>query len=96
MRALLLTTAALVGLASSDLPPDLDRPLFDDLKNVMPFEPVNYSPPNVTVAYRSTTKFNPKGMGHLYMVTAMFMQYIQKGDPLPPGEWRNFTSCVVS
>lgn len=85
MRALLLTTVALVGLASSDLPPDLDRPLFDDLKNVMPFEPVNYSPPNVTVAYRSTTKFNPKGMGHLYMVTAMFMKYIQKGDPLPPG-----------
>ncbi|XP_059472702.1 prominin-like protein isoform X2 [Neocloeon triangulifer] len=83
-----LVTAGLLGLAalaSGDLPPEHDRPLYDDLKNVMPYEPVIYSPPNVSVAYKSTTKFNPKGMGHLYMVTSMFMQYIQKGDPLPKG-----------
>ncbi|XP_065338123.1 prominin-like protein isoform X3 [Cloeon dipterum] len=85
MRAtlpLMASLLALAGLASSEL---FDQPSHDDLKNVMPYESISYSAANVSVAYKSTTKFNPKGMGHLYMVTAMFMQYIQKGDPLPKG-----------
>lgn len=63
-----------------------DRPLYDDLKNVMPFEPVQYSKPNVSMTYRVTSRFNPRGMGHLYMVTNLFMDYLQRGDPLPKGK----------
>lgn len=85
---LVLLLPLLLGGVSSNpqhgAPPD--RPLYDDLKNVMPFEPVHYSQANVSAAYKVSSRFNPRGMGHLYMVTNLFMDYLQRGDPLPKGK----------
>ena len=38
---------------------------------------VNYSEPELLLQYNSTSNFNPKGMGHLYFVTRLFMSIIQ-------------------
>ncbi|XP_046404296.1 prominin-like protein isoform X4 [Ischnura elegans] len=60
-------------------------PSFEDLRNVMPFEPVEFSSANVSRAYRSSSKFDPRGMGHLYLVTNLFMDHIQREEPYPDG-----------
>ncbi|KAF4522989.1 hypothetical protein B566_EDAN009581 [Ephemera danica] len=83
MGSPLLLLLLLLGVVTGTPQPAPDRPLFDDLKNVMPFEPVRYSSANVSTAYRVTSRFNPRGMGHLYLVTNYFMDFIQKGDPFP-------------
>lgn len=49
-------------------------------------ESVKYSSPNVSTRYESAAHFSPRGMGHLYNVTRMFMTAIQNKDPLPEGE----------
>jgi hypothetical protein len=91
MKIYLLLLSLFIGVALSNPQNNIhDRPLYDDLKNIMPFEPVHYSQANVSKAYKVTTKFNPKGMGHLYLVTNLFMDYLQKGDPLPKGKFQYY------
>ncbi|XP_071444915.1 prominin-like protein isoform X2 [Hetaerina americana] len=60
-------------------------PSFEDLRNVMPFEPVEFSSANISRAYRASSKFDPRGMGHLYLVTNLFMDHIQREEPYPDG-----------
>lgn len=55
-------------------------------QNVMPFDPVNYSEPNISKNYLSSTKINARGMGHLYLITKKFMNYILDGEPYPEGK----------
>ncbi|KAK9508899.1 hypothetical protein O3M35_006341 [Rhynocoris fuscipes] len=54
-------------------------------QNVMPFEPVRYSNPNVSNNYQSSTKINARGMGHLYYITKKFMDFILEGQAFPEG-----------
>lgn len=54
-------------------------------QNVMPFEPVHYSEPDISKNYQSSTKVNARGMGHLYLITKKFMNYILDGEPYPSG-----------
>ncbi|KAG8224846.1 hypothetical protein J437_LFUL005449 [Ladona fulva] len=61
-------------------------PSYEDLRNVMPFEPVEFSSANVSRAYRASSKFDPRGMGHLYLVTNLFMDHIQREEPYPDGK----------
>lgn len=54
-------------------------------QNVMPFEPVHYSEPNISKNYQSSTKINSRGMGHLYYITKKFMNFILDRRPYPEG-----------
>lgn len=45
----------------------------------------HYSVPNVTHEYRSNTKFQARGMAHLYLLTEKFIQFIGKGEAFPEG-----------
>lgn len=54
-------------------------------QNVMPFEPVHYSEPNISKNYQSSTKVNARGMGHLYLITKKFMNFVLDGEPYPSG-----------
>ncbi|KAF7397837.1 hypothetical protein HZH68_009059 [Vespula germanica] len=59
---------------------DLDRQLND----IMASQAVNYTTVNTTgLPYNATTKFNPKGMGQLYNVTNMFIDFIQSKQAYP-------------
>nr|XP_050854478.1 prominin-like protein isoform X4 [Vespula vulgaris] len=61
---------------------DLDRQLND----IMASQAVNYTTVNTTgLPYNATTKFNPKGMGQLYNVTNMFIDFIQSKQAYPEG-----------
>lgn len=57
----------------------------EHLHNVMPYEQVQFSSPNVSTAYVSTTKFQAAGMGHLYFITNKFIQYILSDQAFPEG-----------
>ncbi|XP_001946597.2 prominin-like protein isoform X2 [Acyrthosiphon pisum] len=57
----------------------------EHLHNVMPYEQVQFSSPNVSTAYISTTKFQAAGMGHLYFITNKFIQYILSDQAFPEG-----------
>ncbi|KAF6199321.1 hypothetical protein GE061_007347 [Apolygus lucorum] len=54
-------------------------------QNVMPFEPVQYSPPNISNDYHSSTKINARGMGHLYFITKKFMDFVLDPQAFPEG-----------
>ena len=48
---------------------------------------VVYSEPSLNASYRASTEFDPQGMEHLYYVTNMFLDLIQKDDAAALGEW---------
>lgn len=58
----------------------------EHLHNVMPYEQVQFSNPNVSTAYISSTKFQAAGMGHLYFITNKFIQYILSDQAFPEGK----------
>jgi len=58
----------------------------EHLHNVMPYEQVQFSNPNVSTAYVSSTKFQAAGMGHLYFITNKFIQRILSDQAFPEGE----------
>ncbi|XP_076234166.1 prominin-like protein isoform X2 [Calliopsis andreniformis] len=61
---------------------DLDR----QLNGIMATQGLNYSTVNTTgLPYNATTKFNPKGMGQLYNVTNMFIDFVQSRQAYPEG-----------
>ncbi|XP_017759376.1 PREDICTED: prominin-like protein isoform X3 [Eufriesea mexicana] len=61
---------------------DLDRQLND----IMASQSLNYTTMNTTkLLYNATTKFNPKGMGQLYNVTNMFIDFVQSKQAYPEG-----------
>ncbi|XP_050546722.1 prominin-like protein isoform X2 [Daktulosphaira vitifoliae] len=57
----------------------------EHLHNVMPYEQVQFSNPNVSTAYTSSTKFQAAGMGHLYFITNKFIEYILNDQAFPEG-----------
>lgn len=62
---------------------DLDR----QLNGIMASQALNYTAMNTTgLPYNATTKFNPKGMGQLYNVTNMFIDFVQSRQAYPEGE----------
>lgn len=63
----------------------------EHLHNVMPYEQVQFSSPNVSTAYVSSTKFQAAGMGHLYFITNKFIQYILSDQAFPEGTVFVFT-----
>lgn len=58
----------------------------EHLHNVMPYEQVHFSNPNVSTDYVSSTKFQVAGMGHLYFITDKFIQYILSDQAFPEGQ----------
>ncbi|CAK9834028.1 Prominin-like protein [Anthophora retusa] len=61
---------------------DLDR----QLNGIMASQALNYTTVNTTgLPYNATTKFNPKGMGQLYNVTNMFIDFVQGKQVFPEG-----------
>ncbi|XP_066595040.1 prominin-like protein isoform X2 [Prorops nasuta] len=65
-----------------DISKDLDRQLND----IMASQAVNYTQVNTTgLPYNATTKFYPKGMGQLYNVTNLFIDFIQSKQAYPEG-----------
>ena len=62
---------------------DLDR----QLNGIMASQGLNYTTVNTTgLRYNATTYFNPKGMGQLYNVTNMFIDFVQSKQAYPDGE----------
>jgi len=57
---------------------------------------VRYSQPRVNNDYRSSDSYNPRGMGHLYVITKMFMDVILHRQPYPQGFVRYDGRIVVS
>ncbi|XP_065214147.1 prominin-like protein isoform X2 [Planococcus citri] len=57
----------------------------EPLNNVLPYEQVQYSYANVSYDYKSSTKFHPRGMAHLYMLTEKFINFIGKDQAFPEG-----------
>ncbi|KAI5698871.1 hypothetical protein M8J75_013032 [Diaphorina citri] len=51
----------------------------------MPYEPFDYTEPNISRAYASSTRFYSKGMGHLYYFTNLFINTILKDQAYPEG-----------
>ncbi|KAF0302521.1 hypothetical protein FJT64_025408 [Amphibalanus amphitrite] len=49
---------------------------------------VVYSKPQLNTSYRASTEFDPQGMEHLYYVTNMFLDVIQKDDVAALGAHR--------
>ncbi|XP_050447197.1 prominin-like protein isoform X3 [Cataglyphis hispanica] len=61
---------------------DLDR----QLNEIMASQALTYSTINIAgLPYNATTKFNPKGMGQLYNVTNMFIDFVQSKQAYPEG-----------
>ncbi|KAK9294319.1 hypothetical protein QLX08_011031 [Tetragonisca angustula] len=61
---------------------DLDR----QLNGIMASQGLNYTTVNTTgLRYNATTYFNPKGMGQLYNVTNMFIDFVQSKQAYPDG-----------
>lgn len=54
-------------------------------QNVMPFEQIKYSVADVLNNYNSSTKYNARGMGHLYMITRYVMNFVLPGEVYPEG-----------
>ncbi|KAK1124272.1 hypothetical protein K0M31_006644 [Melipona bicolor] len=62
---------------------DLDR----QLNGIMASQGLNYTTVNTTgLRYNATTYFNPKGMGQLYNVTNMFIDFVQSKQAYPDGK----------
>ncbi|CAK9802254.1 hypothetical protein ANTPLA_LOCUS3143 [Anthophora plagiata] len=62
---------------------DLDR----QLNGIMASQALNYTTLNTTgLLYNATTKFNPKGMGQLYNVTNMFIDFVQGKQVYPEAD----------
>lgn len=57
----------------------------ESLHNIMPYEPFEYSEPNITKKYESSTKFYHKGMSHLYFLSNLFINTILKDQAYPEG-----------
>ena len=55
----------------------------EPLNDAIPDGKIHYSVANVTHDYRSNTKFQARGMAHLYMLTEKFIQFIGKGEAFP-------------
>ncbi|XP_037093823.1 prominin-like protein [Pollicipes pollicipes] len=49
-------------------------------RSVLPYRPVQYSTPRLNNSYRSSVEFDPMGMEHLYFVTNLFLDLIQRDD----------------
>lgn len=58
----------------------------ESLHNIMPYEPFDYTEPNISRAYASSTRFYSKGMGHLYYFTNLFINTILKDQAYPEGK----------
>lgn len=54
-------------------------------QNVMPFEQIKYSVADVSNNYNSSTRYNARGMGHLYMITRYVMNFVLPGEVYPEG-----------
>ncbi|XKL60926.1 hypothetical protein PGB90_007983 [Kerria lacca] len=57
----------------------------EPLNNVSPYEQVQYSVANLSTDFKSSTKFQPRGMAHLYLLTEKFISYIGKEQAFPEG-----------
>lgn len=57
----------------------------ESLHNIMPYEPFDYTEPNISRAFGSSTRFYSKGMGHLYYFTNLFINSILKDQAYPEG-----------
>lgn len=58
----------------------------EPLNNVSPYEKVHYTVANLSYDFKSSVKFHPRGMAHLYMITDKFIKFIEKEQAFPEGK----------
>lgn len=68
----------------------------EPLNDGAPDEKIHYSVANVTNDFRSNTKFQARGMAHLYMLTEKFIQFIGKGEAFPDRKYTQTFKCQSS
>lgn len=66
----------------------------EPLNNVLPYEQVQYSVANLSYDFKSSTKFHPRGMAHLYVLTEKFINFIERDQAFPEGEFSLVTVFV--
>lgn len=68
----------------------------EPLNNASPYEQVHYSSANLSNDFRSSTKFQPRGMAHLYLLTEKFINFIGKDEAFPDGSYKVFSFYIIS
>lgn len=75
----------------------LIEPINEPLNNASPYEQVHYSVANLSNDFKSSTKFQPRGMAHLYELTEKFINFISDGEAFPEGSYYlNIVSFAAS
>lgn len=64
-------------------------------QTVMPFE-IKYSAADLSNNYNSSTKYNARGMGHLYTMTKFVMDFVLPGEVYPEGKEVHLTDVLIS
>lgn len=64
----------------------------EPLNNASPYEQVHYSTANLSLDFKSSTKFQPRGMAQLYMLSEKFINFIGKDEAFPDG---SYTSVFI-
>ena len=84
LLATFLAFAGLVSLVTASTEDDSEPAGLVALKPVLKDHSISYSDPiNVRSDYGSKTKFNPRGMHHVYAITHFFLDLIQRKQALP-------------
>lgn len=68
----------------------------EPLNNASPYEQVHYSAANLSHDFKSSTKFQPRGMAHLYLLTEKFINFIGKDEAFPDGSYRIVSFYFIS
>ncbi|KAK6623812.1 hypothetical protein RUM44_010668 [Polyplax serrata] len=51
------------------------------------YNTVGYTEPKLILTYNASSQFSAKGMGHLYTVTRLFMNFLQPTTSYPDANW---------
>ena len=66
----------------------------DPARGVLPFAPVAYTSPRLNQSYKASAEFDPKRMEHLYFVTNLFLDLIQRDDSAALGKYLHWGGDV--
>ncbi len=78
-------TTVLDNARGAPAPPNQPPAPSQDVVKVLSQHVVVYSDPPVDTKYRSSSRFDPRGMQHVYSISHLFLDLIRREDVLPPG-----------
>jgi len=73
-----------IGVVANGPPPLHNHVQNDQQKVLGAHNEVRYTEPILDNDYQSNHKFNPRGMQHVYTITHMFLDLVQRSEVLPP------------